>query len=680
MLTFMEVSVGAAIVALLILVAITVFRVTEKGTIQQKKLLQSQNLAKEKVEEIKSYINSTNWESVRVDSRFPAGTPSPTPYANYPPVTIRVENSEYIVDPEVRYVREDVASQQIVPVNTPGTVETPEYSDMLRLRTDVYFGPKNEFVPVPTLEAAGPNYSRRNRVVVENIVSRKTAQAEGTGIVNGIVQLNNCGVGSPVPPTSAVEVAAYRGNQKLAFTQASTINGAFQFDALPEGPVSIAVASSQAVTWAGYCGTHPVTVDATTPRYVVIRVSPLPVRNITGYAFTLNPLWTPNPMSPSVTPVVTLVPATNVQVSVDDGISRPVNTGAGNFFLVPNVRSTPVPVPTWYTVSGQNTQFSGKGYYQQDGQPVTILLYDSVLTQAVTVLFHDVFGNNVPAAYFPVTCLVTHGGAPVTVAMPTYTNSFWVTVNAGPVTFRFTYKDPGPILAYLPYTGTGVVTMGQADHIYLYGIQPVGTGAGTIMGLGNFPYEQFRLVAEHVYDVADVPNIPVSHTAGATFGTFWFNSFPATIGAPWQYTLRLDTDQGTDYATDQPLISINQDMATTLVSQMYVRRKNAYVLVRVSKGGGPYPYGALVQCAEGAGVTVPDVLGAGSPAQRYFSTTTTGSGQSLFPVQLYSDPVTYAMKVRIVDPATLQMSVTEFSRAVSATHTYESPLTVTVNF
>src|SRR5690242_193649 len=154
MLTFAEVAIGTVIIALLIVVAVTTLKVTEKGTVNQKQRQEALNLAKAKAEEIKSYLTSQNWDNIKVEVRFPpTQTPVVNPYDSYAPTTVKLGKNLYILDPEVRYVNNSGANQiQYVP--TPGAVETPEISDLVRIRVDAYYGKAEEFVPLPTAEAS----------------------------------------------------------------------------------------------------------------------------------------------------------------------------------------------------------------------------------------------------------------------------------------------------------------------------------------------------------------------------------------------------------------------------------------------------------------------------------------------------------------------------------------------
>jgi len=103
LLTFAEIAVGSLIIALLLVVGVVTLRVTEKGTVAQKKSQQALNLAKAKAEELKSFMGSQNWDRMKVDVRFPATqTPAVNSYNSYAPTTVTLGKNTFIMDPDVR--------------------------------------------------------------------------------------------------------------------------------------------------------------------------------------------------------------------------------------------------------------------------------------------------------------------------------------------------------------------------------------------------------------------------------------------------------------------------------------------------------------------------------------------------------------------------------------------------
>jgi len=121
MLTLSEVVIGMLIIAILITAGLVVFRNTETGTISQKKKEQALDLAKQKSEEVKAYLNTLPWDNIKADVRFPpTQTPVVAPYNSYPPVTITLGKNTFIVSTEVRYIFNSSTSQlSFIP--TPGT-------------------------------------------------------------------------------------------------------------------------------------------------------------------------------------------------------------------------------------------------------------------------------------------------------------------------------------------------------------------------------------------------------------------------------------------------------------------------------------------------------------------------------------------------------------------------------
>src|SRR5258708_18957389 len=61
MVSLTEAMIASLIVALLLGAGVYALRITERGTISQKRREQAYNLAKSKTEEIKAYINAQNW-------------------------------------------------------------------------------------------------------------------------------------------------------------------------------------------------------------------------------------------------------------------------------------------------------------------------------------------------------------------------------------------------------------------------------------------------------------------------------------------------------------------------------------------------------------------------------------------------------------------------------------------
>lgn len=690
--TYTEIAIGSVVISLVILTAIAVLRVTELGTVRQKQRQQALNLAKEKTEELKQMVNAqSSFSQVRVDIRFPpTQTPMVEPYNLYPPTTVYLEGSTFIVDPEVRFVQENLSTNAIEPVPTPGTVETPEVSNLIRVRTDVYYGPPAEFIPLPTIEwndPGNPYYGlKQRREVYSNLVAEKFIGTREGGKIIGILQYQNCADTNFKPVTYVVELAAYQNNQKVGSALSNPNTGLFEFDNLPYGPTSVAVVAAQPVSFMNYCGQHPVTVGPS-PQNVRLRLANIPVTTVRGFTVYASPtpgvLWTPEPYP---TPPSQFVPAGNIFVSLDDGISKPVTSTATGAFTITNVRATPVPVPTWYVARGQGVSFSGKGFYKHDGNPVTVVLYQAPLQQAVTVWFTDWWGNPIDNGYYPVTVTAVDNLGVTTSAVAAATGSTLVgplTVSVGNVNFSWKLNDPAP-KAYQADAFSFAVTQGMTSSIPAPGFMPVGTAAGTIYGLGVFDYSVFTVEASEVGGCHEVKGIPISWSGGQTFGTFKADNIAVRCVAQnsdrEQYNFTVNTGTSGDYSAQVVLREVEFNKAVTLGSGIQVLPKRAYLFVKVNFQGKPYKQGALITAQEGAGKTFPAGLGSGFVVSRYFSTATTGGGEAKFPLELYSNPVTYTVHARIVNPATQAVSIQNATVILDNTHTFNAPQSQTFNF
>src|SRR5579859_2257055 len=149
-----EIVIGMLVIGILLIAGLMIFRVTESGTIHQYQQEEALSLAKQKAEEVKSLINGAqSWDNIKVDVRFPpTQTPVVPSYNYYPPVTVTMGKSTYILSTEVRYVY-NLSAAKLSYLPTPGTYQTPEIGSMVRIRTDAYYDDPKMFIPIATVEA-----------------------------------------------------------------------------------------------------------------------------------------------------------------------------------------------------------------------------------------------------------------------------------------------------------------------------------------------------------------------------------------------------------------------------------------------------------------------------------------------------------------------------------------------
>ena len=702
LLTFAEIAVGTLIIALLIVVAVSTLRVTEKGTISQKMRQQALNLAKARAEELKSYIGSQNWDNIQVDVRFPpTQTPAVASYRGYAPQTVTLGLNTFIVDPEVRYVNSD-STNQIVLIPTPGTVGTPEISDMVRVRVDSYYGPVSEFIPLPTAEIQGP---LMNRMVYSNIVAHNVIAVGGVGQISGYVYIN-CNSAQPVTNTS-VEVGLYVGVQKLQ--SALTDNyGFFSFTSVPAGVMSLQVVSCPGYQpVAGYaCNfTNPVTLTAgNSLNNLWLGVTPLTVQAYYGVVMNSAPLVFPViPTSPTPTPnpLMTPVPLSGAIVFADDGNSLPVTSSASGAYTITQVRATPVATHLYDTLEADSwaTTQMGKNYNVGTGMttgnyvsggvqyigPITIFINSTIAnTQPVTFYIKDEQGGNLTGSYYPVTLSVQDGSAspPSTIITASGASGpFVLNVHQGAPIVNVDLKNNTSPPAWVTYHQPVNVDASLTSPVTLPNYA-VGSAAGTIAGMGaGFDYTLFTIRArddqgQFVY------NIPVVYDGASTFGTFSYQYLRTPLNVGGDLIYNFTADGGGDYTSTTETKDIQKGTTRNLDNTILVTPLNVYANVTVTKGGPAYPYGAWISAQPGSlAAPVTSGMGNGYSVTNYFSTVTKGDGTGQVQVQLVSgSSTTYTFFAQIVDPTTYALSTKAVTVTMTNAYNFANPKPITFTF
>lgn len=694
MLTFVELAVASVIVSLLMLTAVSVMKITNTGTLQQKRRQQAQNMAKEKAEEIKNTIYTGNWNNVLVDERFPMGQTVASPYNSYPPTTIYLENTRFVLDPEVRYV--DATNPTTIRyIPTPASAETPEWGDMLRIRVDAYYGKTDEWVPLPTLEAG--QRPLRNREVYTNLVNRRRADTAGTELIQGAVSLYST-AGVPLGVARNVEVSAYDGANKIK-TAITDNNGIYQLADLPPGRFTVLVDTAPGYQLPPPANqplnfTNPVTLPAQSLGPKFLKVNPLSAINIPGIV-----VYTTPAVTPSVTPLpvfVATIPVSQAVVYATDGNSRPTTAIAGWFDIV-NAKRTPEPNPVaTYTVFAYDGQFSGRGYFDPAApQPVTIYMNEPV-TNNIPVTFRVVedTGNLLANLFYPITLTIDDDTLTDKVIVATSQSSWGgvlpatIACASGGANMVVRINDP----LWPNYQNTsGFITVDSAAATtapLTLRSYAVGTACGKIYGLGNTDdYTQFQVVASDVSGTYPSVDIPVTHTAGATFGGFrWGYLRIGDVGPGVKsrnYNFEIRSSSGDYNSTNATAYVIHGRSVTLPEPGLLLVPRRAYLYVNVRKGGSAYGQGAFVGAIAGASQPLPAGMGLGYSSSNLYTTATSGQGTALLRVALvntYPTPTTYTVHTRIIDPVTGLPVTQATTAAVSTVHSASSPLTLNVNF
>ena len=699
-----EVAVGTLVIALLLVTAVLTLRVTEKGTIAGKKQQDALDLAKGKSEELKSYMSSQNWNNMQVDVRFPpTQTPVVNSYQSYSPQTVRMGKNTYILDPEIRYVYSSSTSQ-LQPVYTPGNSQTPETGDMVRIRVDAYYGPTNEFVPLPTAEVQN---NMANRVVYTNILSNRYIQADTVSTISGHV-FQNCDPASSIPG-ALVGVYTAAATQQI-MTSITDTNGFFQFQKVPAGSYYVLLASAP-----GFDPTNPTSCNMTQPVTISasqavtdiwVGAKPIKKWNYYGVVGAATPLVappsTPTPVSAAVT---SFIPAANAIVFVNDGNSLPVTANGSGAYTITGVRATPVAGHLYDVIEGDTTTspvsfgqnfnvgVTAGGYYISGGQtyigPITIFVTNPVTnTGAVTFIALDFDSNqSINSYYYPVTLKVVDGSvsAPqITLSSPVSMAALNVRQpNVDNVSVSIANNNPP---AYQTYNQGIQIDSSVTAPITLYNY-PVGSMAGTVAGMGaSFDYTQFEVVAQDSNNQF-LYQIPVSYNGVATYGTFNYSGFRTPnngtyLGDPI-YTFSINS--GGNFSSSQAVTDVKWGKAATLTSPLLVSALNVYMAVTVTQKGSPYAYGSWVSAQQWAGGTAPGALpvsqGNGAVVNNYFSTITKGDGTSLFQVQLSNGiPTTYTVTAQIVDPTSYAVTQKAQTITMPVTASYSYPMGVSFGF
>ncbi len=693
MLTFAELAIASVIVSLLMLVAVSTMKITERGTLEQKRRQQALSMAKERAESVKNSIYTGDWNNVKVDQRFPPVTPADTPYNNYPPVTLRAENSRFIIDTEVRYVKAD-SGTTLVYVPTPETDATPETGDLLRIRTDVFYGKPAEWVPLPTLEARGE--SPRQRGIYSNLVNRRRADPTGTDIISGAVSVYTA-MGMPISRAVSVEVAAYEGSNKIA-SSVTDSNGIFQLTDLPPGIFILSVTSAPGYSIPLLANqplnfSNPVTIPAQAAGSKFLKVNPLVVTGIVGSVFYSTPAITPS-VTPMPVPTFVL-PAAGVVVSADDGNSDPVTTWASGGFAIFNVRRTPEPDPAaTYTVRAFDGANYGTGYFNPAAPaPVTLFICQPVTTNmSVTLSVLDEKGMLLNASYYPITIDIQDDTATdkkyTLQNINTPSIPAGISYGSGGFKASVSMKDAPPpdFQNFKDYVGVDPTVTPVLPVTFVS--YAVGTAAGKLYGLGNFAYDSgFQVVASDVSGTFPSVDIPVTHTSGMTYGGFrWETLRIGEVGAnvksrQWTFSIKSNTGE---FSSNQLTTWVVHGQAVTLPDPgLLVTPRFAHMSVVVRRSGVAYTMGAFIAAIAGAGVTLPGGLGSGYAVSNYFSTATDGSGVADLKVALvnpYPTPSIYTVHARIVDPVTAAPLTLSQGATLNSSHDAGHPLTLTYSF
>ncbi len=699
MVSLTEAMIASLIVALLLGAGVYALRITERGTISQKKREQAYNLAKSKTEEIKAYINAQNWNQIQADVRFPpAATPAITPYLSYAPTTIQEGNNKFILSPTVRYVYSD-ATSQLVYVPTPGTVSTPETGNIVKVSVAGYYGDLSAFEPLPTVEAGN---LQKSQIVYSNFVSNKFIYAGSPGQISGHIYIN-CVSTAPVT-SSSVEVGLYDGVQKIksALTDST---GYYQFNDVQEGIYSIQLVSSPGYYDGGPCTfTSPVTIQpGTNLSGEDVNAIPLPVWNYYGKVVYTSPVTVKPvpPTSPTPTPnptPMTTNPVNSPIVFADDTNSSAVTASPSGAYTITQVRSTPIAGHNFDTIEADDdpTTQSGKNYnvgssmygsYVSLGQtwigPITVYINAGVTNrQPVTFLSLNELYATMPVANSPMTLSVADSSpVPPATIFSSPVSSVPLNVHPGvpQVTLKLTGNTSPP--SFINFDQQVNIDAGVTTPLTLVNFA-VGTAAGTIAGAGaSFDYAQFYVTAQddqgqYVY------NIPVSYNGSATFGTFKYTYLRTPLVAGGDLVYTFSAGGNPNYTSTSSQKTISQGVSQNLDEVIFVSPLNVYMAVTVTNNGAPYPYGSWVSAIVGSAAAPPTTgMGNGFGISNYYSTLTQGTGTGSIQVQLTAAAnTTFTVFSQIVDPTTYALSTKAVTVTMTSAHTFASPKGISFAF
>jgi hypothetical protein len=704
MLSIVELMIGTLIIALLLLVAVSTLRITERGTVSQKKREQALNLAKARTEELKSYLSSQKWNNMKVDVRFPpTQTPAVGSYNAYEAATVTLGKQRFIVKPEVRYVFSD-ATNRLHYMPTPGDAVTDEIGNLLRIRVDAYYGDPATWRAIPTVEAG--NLPLSDRVVYTNLLANRTINVGALGQIWGYV-FEGC---SPTLPVDNVEIGLYQGAVQM-YRALTDSTGYYFFNEVAAGAYNIQITSSPGYSSQGPCNfTNPVTLTAgnnLTNQQMGVTLIPnwnyfgVVVKSTPVITPVIPPAHTPTP-NMTATPVIFTVPG--AVVFADDGNSSPTTASASGAYTILNVRSTPVAGHTYDTIEADDLPTTQMGQNYNWGHwmyphfhmgaatyigPITIYV-NSSMTNTLPVTFivldeesHTLSGN------YPMTLLVADGSVSPPVATINLPN-FAVTMNVHPgnpfVTVRLNNNTSPP--SWLTFNQSLALDATTAQPVTLMNYA-VGGMAGTVCGMGaSFNYSQFNIMAQDDQNQFTY-KIPVSYDGSATFGTFNYQFLRTPLQAPYGGDLFysfMAVGSG-EYTSTVERKDARRGQARVLDDPIRVSPLNVYAAVTVKTGGQPYAHGSWVsaQMVPPGSTPVPSPptagMGNGFTVSYYFSTVTKGDGTGLVQVQLAGgQATTYIFSAQIVNPDSFAASTMSQTFTVDKTNTFTSPKGVSFSF
>jgi hypothetical protein len=720
LLSLTELVVGSLVIVLLLVTAIMTLRVTQQGTVENKKKQQAMDLAKGMEEQLKEYMTNQNWNNLKVDVRFPATqTPAVAPYNSYAPTTVTEGNNKFILDPEVRYVFSDSSNQtQFIP--TPGNASTPEVGNLIRIRVDCFYGPLAEYIPLPTAE---PVSQMANREVYTNYLANKTIYVNTTGLISGYVEIN---CSASTPSGQGVVVGLFQGAALLK-SVVTDLNSYFEFDNVPQGIYYVETTSSPGydpVAGYGCAGTNePMTLTGgTNLTSQNLGIQPIPVVNYWGYVVESTPSnITPVPPSfATITPIITppAAPVSGVVVFNNDGNSAPTTTTASGAYTITQVRATPVAGKTPYydTLEGDYsiaaTPIMGQNYnYELPSQaylttvnagstyigPITIFLTSPIgNTMSTTFISLDAdTGSAVASTCYPMTIKAADGTAAppaVTLTSPVTVGIMNVAKGAPNVSVNLANNNPP---YYLPFNQSLVVDNSVTAPLTLLNFA-VGQAAGTICGMGaSFDYTQFTVTAKDSATGQYVYQLPVVYDGVSTFGTFNYSYMrtpesPVVGGGPVgssQDDYVFSANSGDNFSSTQILQTVYQGKSTTLTNPIVITALNVYLYTKVTYNSGTaYPYGAWISAVMVPAGQTPQPVptagqGSGTAVNDYFSATTQGDGTANIQVQLSAGVSTlYEVTAQITNPTSFAVTQKTQAVTVGVGSTQASPTTLTFSF
>ena len=714
-LSMAEVAIGTLVISLLLVTAVLTLRVTERGTVSDKKRQDALDLAKGKAEDMKSYLGGETWGNMIIDQRFPpTQTPMVTSYNAYSPQTITMGKNQYILKPEVRYVYSDATSLlQYVP--TPGTAATPEYGDMVRIRVDAYYGPVSEWVPLPTAEAVS---NTANRMVYTNLLTNKIFDVSSTNSINGHVYggSNPCPGFNPEPVgIGGVVVGIFEGAEQIQ-TAITDSSGFFQFQSVPVGTYYIEIVSEPGYDPInGFSCNYPEPVTISSTQGVTdIWLGSTPIQVWNYYGVVAYAPGVPQPLTPTpviVSPTPTIVPVPNAIVFSNDGNSLPVTASSSGAYTITGVRSTPVAghsydriqanVASPTPVMAENfncTNCPPPGTVFQSFSigsatfvgPITLFVNSAIAnTMPVTFVILDNDGPAViPSAFYPITLKVADGSAsPPAVTLTSPSTSVTLNVQMGAPFVTVNLKNNASTIGFTTFSQAINVDASVTMPVTLDNFE-VGSCAGTVAGMGaSFDYTQFKVLAQDTNGQYTY-QIPVSYDGASTFGTFNYTSFRTPNISPYNrvpvYTFSINS--GGNYSSTQEDQAVSWDGAVTLASPLELTALNVYMAVTVTQKGTAYPYGSWVSAQMWPSGTAPSAppttgLGNGFATNFYYSGLTKGDGTCQIQVELdKGGATTYTVTAQIVDPTSYAVTQQAQTLTVPVTASYAYPQGVSFNF